>query len=68
MPEDGFAGPPEQALAQPIVLDGKPVVPAICKLLKVGDKHVTISVRIREGRNRHIRRLCEACALEVSSL
>lgn len=67
-PEGGFSEPPEQQLARPIMLDGRPVVPARCRLLSQNAEKARLSVSIREGRNRHIRRLCEACGYTVISL
>lgn len=67
-PEGFFAEPPELQLARPIVLDGRPVVPAKCRLLAQNGAEAHLSVSIREGRNRQIRRLCEACGYKVASL
>lgn len=64
----GFLSPPEQQLARPIELDGRPVIPAKCRLLAQNGAQAHLSISIREGRNRHIRRLCEACGYTVISL
>ena len=67
-PDGGFLDAPEQQLARPIELDGRPVIPARCRLLSQDGDRAHLSVSIREGRNRHIRRLCEACGYTVVSL
>ncbi len=67
-PGEGFAQPPEQQLARPIPLDGRPVIPARCRLLAQKGDEAHLSICIREGRNRQIRRLCEACGYTVLSL
>ena len=60
--------PPEKALVRPIVLDGRPVVPALCRLMQKNGTKAVLSISIREGRNRQIRRLCEACGYKVLAL
>ena len=42
--------------------------PAKCRLLAQNGAQAHLSISIREGRNRHIRRLCEACGYTVISL
>ncbi len=60
--------PPEKALAQPIVLDGRAVIPAVCRMIQKNGQKAELSISIREGRNRQIRRLCEACGYTVLAL
>jgi len=50
------------------VLDGEPVRPAQVSLLKLEDERGVLSVTIGEGKNRQVRRLCEAVHLEVRRL
>lgn len=65
---EGFAAAPEVQLARPLELDGRPVIPAVCRLLSQNGCTAHLSIQIREGRNRQIRRLCEACGYTVLSL
>lgn len=55
-------------LAAPIVIDGRPTRPARVRLLAKKESGAVVEVRISEGRNRQIRRLCEAAGLEVRRL
>jgi len=61
-------------LEAPIVLDESPVIPATTKMISNerrtsrGEPVTDILITIREGRNRHIRRLCEAAGLTVLRL
>lgn len=47
--------------------DGK-TAPAVVRLVKSGEQHDWISVAIHEGRNRQVRRMCEAVSLSVVRL
>jgi len=47
--------------------DGK-TAPAVVKLVKDGEQNDWISVTIHEGRNRQVRRMCEAVSLSVVRL
>lgn len=47
--------------------DGK-TAPAVVKLIKSGEQNDWISVTIHEGRNRQVRRMCEAVSLSVVRL
>ena len=49
-------------------MDGKMTSPAKVRLLSVKDTIATLEVTIHEGRNRQIRRLCEAAGLTVTRL
>lgn len=58
----------EERLSRPIVLDGYTIrKPLVRKLRESGDK-TTFEVTIFEGRNRQIRRMCEAAGLTVHRL
>ena len=60
---------PEVALSKPIEIDGIKLLPAKCSLVERIDKDKFIlSVSIREGKNRQIRRMCVACGYTVNSL
>lgn len=58
----------DTALARPIELDGSPIAPPKVRLLKRQGDIATLLVTIREGRNRQIRRMCEAADLTVTRL
>lgn len=58
----------EERLRRPIVLDGYAIrEPMVRKLRESGDK-TTFEITIFEGRNRQIRRMCEAAGLTVHRL
>ncbi len=56
------------ALADGIELDGKKTLPATVVVLTNEPGRVVLQMTIREGRNRQIRRMCEAVGLEVARL
>ncbi len=51
-----------------IVLDGKKTLPANIIVLNNEPGRVVLQITIKEGRNRQIRRMCEAVGLEVARL
>ena len=55
-------------LADGIVLDGKKTLPATVVVQTNEPGRVVLQITIREGRNRQIRRMCEAVGLEVARL
>ena len=60
---------PEVALSKPIEIDGIKLLPAKCSLVEQIDKDKFIlTISIREGKNRQIRRMCVACGYTVNSL
>ncbi len=60
----------EQAarLASGVMLDGKMTLPATVLVLEKQEGRVVLQMTIQEGRNRQIRRMCEAVGLEVARL
>ena len=49
-------------------LDGEPIRPAQVELLRRTGRTAELSVTIHEGKNRQIRRMCQACGLTVKRL
>ena len=55
-------------LSSGIVLDGKKTLPASVSVVTKEPGRVVILITIHEGRNRQVRRMCEALGLEVARL
>ena len=55
-------------LAEGVEIDGKKTAPATAILIKDGEQNDWLSITIHEGRNRQIRRMCEAVSLSVVRL
>ena len=58
----------DELLRRPIILDGRKIVPPKVCVLSVRGETAMLSVTIREGRNRQIRRMCEQSELTVTRL
>lgn len=58
----------QELLSRPIELDGRIIQPPLVKLLRQGKEKATYEITIHEGRNRQIRRMCEAAGLTVLRL
>ena len=58
----------EEALRRPIELDGRQTIPAEVRLIWHKGDTALLQVTLREGRNRQIRRLCEAAGLTATRL
>ena len=56
------------ALAEGVVIDGRKTLPANVSVLSQEQGRTVIQIVIREGRNRQIRKMCEAVNLEVARL
>lgn len=65
-PED--VSDPIAMLSRPIEIDGKAIVAPIVTVLRQEDKNTLFSVKIREGRNRQIRKMCEDCGYKLKTL
>lgn len=55
-------------MAEGVVLEDGKTAPAVVNLVKSGEQNDWISVAIHEGRNRQVRRMCEAVSLSVVRL
>jgi 23S rRNA pseudouridine2605 synthase len=55
-------------LAEGVELEDGRTAPAVVRLVKGGEQNDWISVAIHEGRNRQVRRMCEAVSLSVVRL
>ena len=55
-------------LSEGVEIDGKPTLPATVNVLTKEPGRVVLLITIKEGRNRQIRRMCEAVGLEVARL
>lgn len=56
------------SLSEGIVIDGKKTLPCIVNVLDKQPNRVVLQMVIKEGRNRQIRKMCEAVGLEVARL
>ena len=64
----GYYAGCEETLRKPIEIDGRKTTPAEVRLVKAEGAIALLRVTIHEGRNRQIRRMCEAVGLEVIRL
>ena len=64
----GYAPGAEIRLARPITLDGYTIRPPKVKLLKAEGDRARLQVTIHEGRNRQVRRMCQAAGMHVTRL
>ena len=55
-------------LAKGVQIDDRSTAPATVRLIKDGEQNDWISITIHEGRNRQVRRMCEAVSLSVVRL
>ena len=56
------------ALSEGVVIDGKKTAPATVIVLEKQQGRVVLQITIHEGRNRQVRKMCEAVGLEVARL
>ena len=64
----GYAPTAEERLKQPITLDGYTIRPPKVSLLKAEGIKARFRVTIHEGRNRQVRRMCDAAGMHVTRL
>ena len=64
----GYAPGAEVRLARPIELDGYTIRPPKVKLVRAEGKKAKFQITIHEGRNRQVRRMCEAAGMTVTRL
>ena len=64
----GFELGKELQLRRPISLDGYTIRPPKVRLIKSSDDKALLLVTIHEGRNRQVRRMCQAAGLQVTRL
>jgi len=57
-----------KALGEPMVIDGYRIRPADVRLIGEMAEYSTVDIKIHEGRNRQIRKMCEKCKIYVYRL
>ncbi|MBE6993044.1 MAG: rRNA pseudouridine synthase [Ruminococcaceae bacterium] len=60
--------PADRLLSAPMTLDGQKLAPARCRFVTETEGGCILTVSIRQGKNRQIRRMCAQCGLTVRSL
>lgn len=57
-----------KALRQPMDIDGYTVRPALAEIIERDGEHALLEIKISEGRNRQIRKMCDKAGLKVTRL
>lgn len=55
-------------LGAPIIIDGRETSPVTVKKLSQNGENTCVQFELYEGRNRQIRRMCEACGVKIQKL
>lgn len=56
------------SLSSPMVIDGYEILPVKTRILAASDTYTTLEMTLYEGRNRQIRKMCEAHKLKITRL
>ncbi len=64
----GYVPGAEVRLSRPITLDGYTIRPPQVKLIRAEGRKAKFQITIHEGRNRQVRRMCEAAGMECTRL
>ena len=64
----GYVPGAEAKLSRPIELDGYTIRPPRVKLIRADGRKAKFQITIHEGRNRQVRRMCEAAGMTVTRL
>ena len=67
-PDEPGLPPPQEAVSGVTELDGEPIAPAKCRLLAQTPEGYVMTISIRQGKNRQIRRMCTKCGYTVNAL
>lgn len=67
-PDEPGLPSPEKPLSGTIELDGEMLLPAKCRLLTKTENGYIMTISIRQGKNRQIRRMCAKCGYTVNGL
>lgn len=67
-PDEADLPSPETLLSGTIELDGQRLLPAKCRLLGKTEGGYIMTISIRQGKNRQIRRMCAKCGYTVNAL
>lgn len=57
-----------KVLRSPLVIDGHRISPAEVRVIRSGEDYTQLSIRIHEGRNRQIRKMCDCAGLKLTKL
>lgn len=67
-PDGAEKEPPERVLSRPMEIDGQKLLPAKVRRIETLAEGYILTMAIREGKNRQIRRMCTHCGYTVNSL
>lgn len=67
-PDGPIEESPEVALSRPLEIDGQRLLPARCKLIEQTETGYILTISIRQGKNRQIRKMCTKCGYTVNHL